>query len=551
MIKSLSVKNYALIDVVEINFSSKLTIITGETGAGKSILLGALGLIMGERAESKVLYDENEKCIIEGTFDIKNYDLKSYFETHDLDYEDTIIIRREITPQGKSRAFINDVPVNLTQLKEVTSALVDLHQQFDTADINQVSYQLRMLDALANNKSTLETYHEHFSKFKKADKQLKELIEKRDTASKEASFIQFQLEEFSHAALVAGEQNDMETELNMLSNAELIKKNILGAVQGLTDADKNILTQLKDVSGLVNQIKKYNPHLDDIAERIQNILIEIDDLSTELDRIGDKIEYNPTQLDKLQLRLDIIYKLQKKHHVNTVEALIEIQQNLESQLSIFENVDENIVAKQVEMNLLTEKLENLSNLLHKTRIEVAPGFQSKVEKMLASLGMENAQLKIEMNPLAAFSTQGKDDVKYMFSANKGSKLQLIKDVASGGELSRLTLCTKSLVASAIPLPTLIFDEIDSGVSGEVAGKMGGILKNLAAEHQVIVITHSPQVASKADAHFYVYKNIKDDRTQTKIRELTSEEQVKSIAVMLSGNPPSNSAIENAKELIAS
>ena len=552
MIQRLLIRNYAIIEHLEIEFAEGLTIITGETGAGKSILLGALGMILGNRADTKILYNAAEKCVIEAFFDITHYDLKSFFESNEIDFDLQTVIRRELTPQGKTRSFINDTPVNLSQLRDFSSKLVDLHQQFDTLDIHDTSFQLQMIDALADNKHPLSIYREKFIKFQSDRRLLAELKEKSERAAREIEFLNFQLDEFNKAELIGGEQDKMESEQERLQNAETIKRNLSAAFQAISEDENAVVGQLRNIGVSIAQVKKYTPSVSKLHERFEGLLFELEDIGAELDTIAENTEYDPERISEIQIRLDTLYKLQKKHGVTTIEQLIDIQNNLQVQLDAFgdlsgdiERLEQNIAEDET---ILREKALDLSN----RRKAVVPDFERKVIEMLHQLSMENARLEVQMTAFKddQLTTNGVDYVQFLFAANKGSRLQAIKDVASGGELSRLALCTKSLVAAAIPLPTLIFDEIDSGVSGDVALKMGNILQKLATHHQVVVITHSPQVSAKADKHYFVYKTHKEDRTYTNVRPLSTEERIRAIAVMLSQNPPSASAIENAKELLA-
>jgi DNA repair protein RecN (Recombination protein N) len=549
MIKSLQIKNYAIIEDLQINFADGLTIITGETGAGKSILLGALGLIMGKRADTKSLYDTSRKCVIEGIFNIAPYGLKPFFEVNDIDYEEECVVRRELTPSGKSRAFVNDTPVNLNLLKLLSSSLVDLHQQFDTLDIHNVSFQLRMIDALAGNKELLTEYQNIFRRYTADRRKLRALIEQNSNAEKEIDFINFQLNEFNEAELVDGEQEEMEGELKRLTNAESIKQILSGAHQFLVENDQSLVGQLEQVVQSISEVKAVDKNLTALYNRFQGLVYEIQDVSEEFDKIAEKTEYDAERIQEIQQRLDLIYRLQNKHRVVNVSDLIAIQEDLDSQLKGFGDLTADIEALESTITEMERQLNQMAVSLSKNRQSVIPDFEIKVLKLLAKLSMPHAQLKVDVTHLESLTQTGVDEINFYFSANKGGRMQLIKDAASGGEISRLTLITKSLVASAIPLPTLIFDEIDSGVSGDVALKMGDILRKLSNQHQVVSITHSPQISSKADAHYFVYKRDKEDRTITKVKLLTELERVKAIAVMLSQSPPSEAALENARELL--
>ena len=549
MIKSLRIENFVLIESLEIQFSQGLTIITGETGAGKSILLGALGLIMGKRADTKTLYNDGKKCIVEAFFDIGRYDLKDFFEHNDIDYDEELIVRREITPSGKSRAFINDTPANLKILQELSASLIDLHQQFDTLDINDNSFQLQMIDALARNKKRMLVYKRSFKAYQADKRILADLIERNNNAAKELDFIKFQLEELEAAALNDGEQEKLEEELNRLTNAEDIARTLNGAYQQLNESEVSTLSQLEEIGQTLHQVSKYDSELKELYTRFNSILLELQDLSADFERLAEDIEFDPQRIQDIQDRLDLIYRLEKKHQVNNIAGLLQIQQELNDQQNAFNSLSEEIEALDKDIQVMEKTLWKQAIELREKRQQVFSSFEEKVQASLADLSMTHARLAVDLKPMDTLGSAGADDVRFLFAANKGGRLQQIKEVASGGELSRLALVTKSLVASAIPLPTLIFDEIDSGISGDVALKMGNILRKLSDEHQVISITHSPQVASKADKHYFAYKGIKEDKTITQVKLLKGEERIKSIATMLSQDPPSASAIENARELL--
>lgn len=549
MIKSLQIKNYAIIDDLEINFSEGLTIITGETGAGKSILLGALGLIMGKRADTKSLYDTSRKCIVEGVFAVKKYALKRFFKKHDIDYDDEVLIRRELTPSGKSRAFINDTPVNLKLLQQLSNALIDLHQQFDTLDIHNVSFQLRMIDALAGNTRLLKKYQDNYSIFQRNRQRLQQLIRQTEQAAREIDFINFQLEEFNKAELLPDEQEKLETEIQRLNNAEGIKRTLSGGYQHLSEDEQSVISQLESISIALNSVSKFDERLKSLQERFDGIVIELQDVANEFELVAENTEYDGERILEIQERLDLIYRLQNKHHVQSNQELIEIQESLQQQLDTFGDLSEEIEQLEATIDQQEKVLRDMAWQLRKSREKVIPSFEKKVHERLSVLSMKNARLQVEIKQLEELTSTGLDEINFLFAANKGSRLQMIKDVASGGEISRLTLITKSLVASAIPLPTLIFDEIDTGVSGDVALKMGGILRQLSNEHQIVSITHSPQIASKADTHYFIYKKDKVDRTVTNVRELSREERIRAIATMLSQNPPTASALENARDLL--
>ena len=549
MLKRLHIRNYALIDEIDIHFSERLTIITGETGAGKSILLGALGLVMGERADSKVFYNDTEKCVVEATFDVSSYDLKSFFDEHELDYDSEVFIRREVSPAGKSRAFVNDTPVNNQVLQRLTETLVDLHQQFDTLDIHNVNFQLRMIDALADNAVLLKEYQSGYRRYASDRKKLAEYIGLSESGSKEMDFLRFQLEELQQAALTAGEQDAMENELAKLTGAEEIKVAYAAAFSHLIEGEQNVISQLQSIARSFQNTRKLSADLSSLSERFEALIVDLQDIGRVCDRIAEKTEHDPERIMELQDRLNIIYKLQKKHSVSSVEELLEIQARLEDQTSGYTDLGEVIAKLEKEIAALEAVLREKASVLSTRRKGVTEGFETRVHGMLEQLSMPHARLKVEINDTAQLTATGLDDVQFLFASNVGSRFLPIRDVASGGELSRLTLCTKSLVADAIPLPTLIFDEIDTGISGDVSLKMGHILKELSERHQVVSITHTPQIASRADAHYFVYKTVDGNRTITRIRLLNHDERIRSIAVMLSGNPPSESALATARELL--
>ncbi len=549
MIRRLEIQNYAIIEELLIDFSEGLTIITGETGAGKSILLGALGLIMGKRADTKVLFNTSRKCFVEGVFEVADYRLQSFFEENDLDYEDQVVVRREISPSGKSRAFVNDTPVNLKILQELSESLIDLHQQFDTLDIHDEGFQLRMIDALAGNKEAVLQYAEKFKNYQKDKRSLEKLLSGRQQAAKEAEFLKFQLEEFEKAELEENEQELLEEELSMLSNAESIKQTTGAVFQHLSESEQSVVSQLQELTVSLGQLAKYHSSLEKIHQRFEGLVFEIEDVSNELEQIAEETEFNPERLQAVQERLDLVYRLQSKHQVSSIKELLDIQADLQQQL-------DNIGDETSRIDVLKESLKHQEAALRESaadlryrRVAVIPAFEKRVKALLKELSMEHARLQVELVQLEELNATGLDELHFLFAANKGGRLQQIRDVASGGELSRLALVTKSLVAKAIPLPTIVFDEIDTGISGDVALKMGEILRRFSNEHQIVTITHSPQVASKADVHYFVFKKIKDDRTVTNVRLLNHDECVRAIAVMLSSNPPSDFALKNARELI--
>jgi|AntRauTorckE5430_2_1112549.scaffolds.fasta_scaffold04772_2 DNA repair protein RecN (Recombination protein N) len=549
MIERLHIRNYAIIEELTIDFSKGLTIITGETGAGKSILLGALGLVMGRRADIKSLYNLDAKCTIEGFFNVEAYDLSSFFEEHDLDFDSQVVIRREITPSGKSRAFVNDTPVTLNVLQDLSSTLIDLHQQFDNLDIHKISFQLRLLDALAENRPLLARYQKLYGAYQQDQKQLKSLVNRQQQSAKELEFLQFQLEEFNTAELVEGEQEELEEELSRLTNAEDIKRILAASSQQLSESEVSVISQMEELNQAIKSVSSFDRRIDDLHSRFNGLVEELRDIAQEFESIADETEHDPERTQEVQERLDMIYRLQSKHQAASVKELLELQADLQQQLDDIGDLSQEIARLEKSTQEQRQQLEAMAEELSTRRHAVVGGFENKVEQMLGQLSMPHAKLKVDINRTEDLEATGFNEVNFLFAANKGGRLQLIKDVASGGELSRLTLVVKSLVASAIPLPTLIFDEIDTGISGDVALKMGSILRQLSNEHQVVSITHSPQIASKANAHYFVYKKDKEDRTVTEVRPLEMEGRVYAIATMLSQDPPSESAINTAKELL--
>ncbi len=550
MIKSLTVRNYAIIENLHLDFHRGLTIITGETGAGKSILIGALGLIMGNRADTRVLYFPERKCVVEGVFDLSPYELQWFFESNDIDYDAECILRREITPSGKSRAFINDTPVTLPVLRQLSGALFDLHHQFDTLDLHQVSFQLKMVDALAGNAELLQRYRRAFQTFQSHRRRLEELRAKLAQSLEEEDFVQFQLKEFEELRLEAGEQEALEAERDQLGHAEEIKRSLLETWQALSEGENATTEQLRALLSQLEAVQKFHPEVPALARRLETTLLELRELAQDCERLAEEAEFDPQRLEEVEARLDAIYRLQNKHRVASVEELLDIQQSLEKRSLSTDALSSEIEALEAECAQCRSELERLASELHQRRRAAIPAFEQKVQSLLAELAMPHARFQVELEQQEELGPSGKDSVHFRFAANKGGALQQLKDVASGGELARLTLVTKSLVARAIPLPTLIFDEIDVGVSGDVALRMGQILGRLAADHQVICITHSPQIAARADLHYFVYKTDTPERTIARVKALHNEERVNAIATMLSQNPPTPSALDNARELLA-
>jgi DNA repair protein RecN (Recombination protein N) len=549
MLKHLSVQNYALIDKLEVELTEGLTIITGETGAGKSILLGALGLIAGSRADTQSLQDKTKKCIIEAAFSIKEYKLKDFFKENELDYEAISTIRREINPEGKSRAFINDTPVTLNQLKELGERLIDIHSQHQTLSLNGADFQLSVVDAFAKHEDVLIEYKTEFKNYKSLEKQLNELIERELQAKKDLDYFQFQFNELEDANLKAGEQVGMEQELETLNNAEDIKLNLSKAAFSLAGGEQNLLSSFNEIKAILNSLSKFKPEIAELNTLINSAYIELKDISNELESLEQKIVYDPKRIELLNEKLDSIYRLQQKHQVKTIDELITIKDDLSNKLLDFSSLETEILKTKAALELSTKTLTSKSKTLSDNRKKVIPKIEKEIATLLSALSMPNAQLKINQTALEQFGTTGIDKISFLFSANKGSDFKELNKVASGGELSRLMLSIKSLIAQLTALPTIIFDEIDTGVSGDVADKVGSIMNTMSDKMQVITITHLPQIASKGASHLFVYKEDKNNKTYSNIKKLNNEERIQEIAKMLSTGSPTAAAISNAKELL--
>jgi DNA repair protein RecN (Recombination protein N) len=549
MLQRLSIQNYAIIDALEIHFSGRLNIITGETGAGKSIIVGALGLILGERADNSVLVNKEKKCIVEGVFETdKKKATREFLAANELDEHEELVVRREIGINGKSRAFINDTPVTLSQLNELSGLLVDLHQQFDTLALGRNDFQREVVDVLAGHAVILESYHLLFKKWLGLKHELEELKTRKLSFDKEYDYNQFQFNELQEAGFTANELEDIDAALKLLNNSEGIKGALTAVNHELQQGDSPVVRLLKRLVNQLNAYSSYHPDLPSLIARLQSAQVELQDIADEVERIDGHINYDPEKIEQLNERLSVGYKLQKKHGVKSTTELRQIRDELEKKLQAILNIDEQIQQKEMETAKLQEEVKQKAVVLSAGRTKQIKPLESKVNKLLTQVGMPNALLKVEVktSELNAF---GSDAVEFLFDANRSGQFQPLRKVASGGELSRLMLSVKSLVAQSIDLPTLIFDEIDTGISGEAARQVGIIMKELAGKRQVISITHQPQIAGKADAHFFVYKEIVKDAVKTNIRELTIEERITTIAKMLSGEKPTAAAIENAKEMV--
>ena len=549
MLQKLHIQNYAIIEDLHINFSGNLNIITGETGAGKSILMGALNLILGQRADSSVLQQQGKKCIVEGYFLIKNNSsVKSFFEANDLDFEEEILLRREIASGGKSRGFINDTPVNLSQLKELAVLLVDLHQQFDTLELSSENFQREVLDALANNTAPLQQLKINFSQYINAKKELEAMQLQQANANKELDYNKFLFNELQELSLKENELETLDAEIKLLSNAENIKQQISSIYFELKDSEQPIVQQLKVLQNRLNTLKQYHPQIEELHQRINSSVLELQDVAGELEIIDSTINYDAERIQLVNERLSAGYKLLKKHGVNDTEQLLTIQQQLQQKLDAVLNISASVEKLEKQTSKLFAECTVTAKIVSANRAAQIKPFTQNVNKLLAQVGMPNAQIKVQLQAVS-LNAYGTDEIDFLFDANKSNRFEPLHKVASGGELSRLMLSVKSLVAQKLQLPTLIFDEIDTGISGEAAKQVGIIMKNLSFAHQLIAITHQPQIAAKASAHYFVYKEIINDKIVTSIRLLNNDERITVIAQMLSGEKPTAAALANAREMM--
>ncbi len=549
MLQSLSIKNFALIDELQINFNTGLCIITGETGAGKSIILGALELIMGKRADLTSLKNKEIKCLIETNFDIENYNLNWFFEKNDIDYDKTTTIRREILPSGKSRAFINDCLVGLQDLQELSQYLIDIHAQNQTHSLVEENYQFEILDAYCNHKSILLEFNQIFNQFKTKNAKLQELQNQLINAKKEQDFNLFLFQELENAKLIDKEQEELEENLKILSNTENIKENLIKATQLLSSEQFGINTNAKDLKATLFKIANFSQEYQSIFERFESISIELKDLENEIELCQEKVNHDPESLEKTNQRLQLIYQLQNKHQVKSISELLNIQQNLDQKVEALQNIENEIATLEKEIKTLDQNLLKIATELQKNRLQKASELSKNFEQILKHLGIADAQFKIEIIATQNYNKYGKNTINYWFSANKGSDFGLMKKVASGGEMSRIMLAAKYVLAHYSNLPTIIFDEIDTGTSGEIASKISEILEKMSKKMQVFAITHLPQIASKGNAHYKVYKQTIDNQTISNIKTLTIEDRITEIAQMLSGASITEYAIQNAKELL--
>ena len=553
MLKRLFVKNYILIDELDISFDKGMSVITGETGAGKSILLGALELILGQRADSGTLLHKMSKCIIEGTFQISKDKYADFFEKNDLDFESETHIRREITPEGKSRAFINDSPVNLATLKELTQQLVDIHSQHETMLLNSGAFQLQLVDAYAKNSKHLANYKSLFSKLKSEKQQLETLKELEAKGKADLDYFNFQLTELGEALLKnPDEQSQLEHDLEKLENAEEIKEKLFSAYQSINGGEVTLLSNLKSCASQLQSLIKFDVRYQEFYNRLNSSCVELKDIADELEDAANDINADSQQLQIITDRLNLIYRLQQKHRVSTVQELMNIEADLAEKVTNIGSLQDKI--ESIEKQLIAHNKELIAgaDVLSANRKKAIPKIETEINKMLVEVAMSAASIKIECLdlPIDDFNSEGANQIKFLFSANKGGTHKEISKVASGGELSRLMLCIKAMMAELSDMPTVIFDEIDTGISGETAAKVGGIVKKMAENHQVIAITHLPQMAGKGHHHYFVYKTEGKDKTHTSLKLLNDSERIQEIARMLSGEQLTDAAIDNAKALIA-
>ena len=548
MLKHLTIQNYALIKHLEMEPSSNLNVITGETGAGKSIMLGAIGLLMGNRADTKVLWNEKEKCITEGTFVLKKETLKSVFLEEDLDYDDQTVIRREISPGGKSRAFINDTPVTLEVMKRIGGLLMDIHSQHETLQLGQQTFQLKLIDAYADHSSLLNEYHNAWAIFQEAKKRFESLTAEADTLRQEADYVRFQLDELLKADLQENEQESLESELKIMEHAAEIKSRLQQIIDVVNHSEFAALNGLREARNHLQVIAGFSSRYEELHRRMDSLMIELDDLASEFERESDDVEFDPDRTETLKERLSLLYRLQKKHRVTDVKELLSIQENLTQKDGLTSNLDETLLTARQNFEKAMDKVKGLALRLSDSRKKVFKPLCKQITKLLQELGMPNAVFEIEASNVE-ISAAGMDHIDILFSANKGVTPRPLAQVASGGEFSRVMFCIKYVMAAKTSMPTLVLDEIDNGISGEVAIKLGNLMKGMSKNHQIISISHLPQIAAKGDAHYFVYKDNSSAKTISTIKRLDEHERVEEIAKMIGGSKPSKVALENAQELL--
>lgn len=549
MLQNLTVKNYALIESLEVNFTKGLSMITGETGAGKSILLGALGLILGKRADLNALKNKDQKCIIEASFNLQNYPLGNFFKEQDLDYEDLSFIRREILPSGKSRAFVNDTPVNLNTLQKLGVQLIDIHSQHETLQLAQEKFQFNLLDALGKNNKYIASYKRGLSLLKVAKKELQELIDLQEKEKQQFEYTNHLFEELAKADFKNGEQEELETNLDKLNNVEEIKLNLAAAFNGLNQEENGVLSQITQINSQLSNIANFSEIYKALSERINSLKIELEDIANELENENEQVEFNPANVEKYNDRLQLLYDLQKKHQVDSISALNTIKNNLDKKVQLVEQGTEIIDKKQKEVSKISAELDKLANTISSNRKKQIPLLIKHLEQLLAKVEMPYVTFKINLSSTDSYFSNGKDELEFLISVNKGTHFMPIKKGPSGGEMSRIMLAVKTLLSKHTNLPTIIFDEIDTGVSGEVATKIATIMQDMSKNMQVISISHLPQVAAKGNQHFKVFKHEVNHTIETNITALNQDQRIKEIAEMLGGKILTDSAITHAKQLL--
>jgi len=549
MLKHLTIRNYALIRFLEMKPSAHLNVITGETGAGKSIMLGAIGLLMGNRADTRVMWDENEKCVIEGVFNIKPYKLKSLFREEDLDYEDETVIRREISPGGKSRAFINDTPVTLDTMRRLGNHLMDIHSQHETLELGNQSFQLQLIDSYAENQSLREGYDQAWKNYQKAKKTFEDLTAEATTLREEADYTNFQLDELIKADLRDNEQDDLEKEMKIMEHAEEIKTRLHASLQLLNEAEFSAHSVLAEVRNHLTAIASFSSAYENLYQRLESVRLELDDIGSEIEKEETHVEFDPERAEFVKERLSTLYRLLKKHRMSEARELLELRESLEKKAIVTGNLDERLEQAKGVMDRAEEEVTILSRSLRETRKKAFTPLRKQIVKLLQELGIPDANLVVESEDVQP-GPSGADKIDILFSANKGIAPRPLAQVASGGEFSRLMFCIKYVMAEKSAMPTLVLDEIDNGVSGEIALKLGNLMLNMAEGHQLITISHLPQIAARGQAHYFVYKDNSSAKTISNIKLLSDGERVEEIAKMIGGNKPSKIALENAQELLS-
>lgn len=548
MLAHLTIRNYALIRSLEMEPSAHLNVITGETGAGKSIMLGAIGLLMGNRADTKVMWDENDKCVIEGIFNIKPYNLKPFFRAEDLDYAEDTVLRREISPGGKSRAFINDTPVTLETMRRLGSQLMDIHSQHETLELGHQSFQLQLMDAYAENQQVRDTYRDAWVTYVDAKTKFEQLNEEATTLRNEADYIHFQLEELTKAGFEENEQASLENELKIMEHAGEIKTRFNAILQLLNDSEFSTQQSLSDVRAHLQNISAWSPTYETLFQRLESVRLELDDITSEIEKEETRVDFDPERAEFVKERLSTLYRLLKKHRLSDVKELLALQESLQEKARVTGNLDEALAQCRRALESAEADVNNIAITLRESRKKAFNPLRKQIVKLLQELGIPDANLSIEMLDTVPGPT-GADKVDILFSANKGIAPRPLAQVASGGEFSRLMFCIKYVMAEKSAMPTLVLDEIDNGVSGEIAIKLGGLMKEMSAKHQLITISHLPQIAARGEAHYFVYKDNSAKKTISAIKRLTEEERVEEIAKMIGGSKPSKVALENAQELL--